>query len=621
MRETGTGWLLWWTDRLFGADEARSEPVRRWLVRYLVVAALLAAIIVVRRRDAVTNPQFWAEDSVIYFWENLRLGFRGALANYYNNYPMLAQRLVAGVGGLVPLAYAPRVYTTSAIGITAFALATFALPGFRHLVRSDALRVLWCIAVVSLRVDWEMLSTPTNLGWYLAIWLALLSVMRAPRTWRCIVALWVAAAVSVFTNPLALITGPIWLLRAWHATVRRLWRELGLSLAQLGLLVWVVLLTRDLGLASATVYWPGGVTSSLLSDRIGVLRGWLALAADRATALVLPPTALAVKLATRAATSGLAALIAAAALGACWSGGFATLPAVLLATYYATGSLLLEIIGRPTLLFLAPSPIPVRYTIFPAAMFVLGLVAAADALSSRRARTIAVGTLSVVFAWAWWSAFVVPPFTDQDWPTWAARLEGKLALQTHESLEIPVNPRWSPLRIDVRTMSTEISVPPSEILAGLGSHGKFWQSFISRCEGLSEVDFWLGSTAPTTQGDLQLSVTDVARTVVASVRLSRAELVERAWQRFYFAPVAGSAGRRYLVQLTAVDNDPDATIFVMGSKGDPYPDGDAFYLGKRIEADASIRYGCTVPSTALPLAPGSPAIPPGPKPEHSIGRH
>src|SRR5262249_7467223 len=83
-------------DRLFGGTEPGPGPSRRWLLRYLGVAALLASIIVARRPDAVTNPQFWAEDSVIYFWENLRLGFWGALANFYNDYPMLVQRLIAG---------------------------------------------------------------------------------------------------------------------------------------------------------------------------------------------------------------------------------------------------------------------------------------------------------------------------------------------------------------------------------------------------------------------------------------------------------------------------------------------------------------------------------------------
>jgi len=70
-------------DRLFGGTEPIPGPSRRWLLRYLGVTALLAAIIVVRRPDAVTNPQFWAEDGYVFFYENLTLGFPHALAKLY----------------------------------------------------------------------------------------------------------------------------------------------------------------------------------------------------------------------------------------------------------------------------------------------------------------------------------------------------------------------------------------------------------------------------------------------------------------------------------------------------------------------------------------------------------
>jgi len=89
----------------------------------------------------------------------------------------------------VPFAAAPRVYTTATIAITALGLASFALPGFRHLVRSDALRMLWCVGAASLPLEERIppvqwggrLSNPANLGWWLAIWLSLLSFMRLPR--------------------------------------------------------------------------------------------------------------------------------------------------------------------------------------------------------------------------------------------------------------------------------------------------------------------------------------------------------------------------------------------------------------------------------------------------------
>jgi hypothetical protein len=157
-------------DRLFGGTEPIPGPSRHWLLRYLGVTALLAAIIVVRRPDAVTNPQFWAEDGYVFFYENLTLGFPHALAKLYFGFPYLAHRLIAFAGGLVPFALAPRVYTTSAIAITALGLATFALPAFRHLVRSDGLRVLFGVVAVSAPFDQDVLSNPTIFGWSRSRW-------------------------------------------------------------------------------------------------------------------------------------------------------------------------------------------------------------------------------------------------------------------------------------------------------------------------------------------------------------------------------------------------------------------------------------------------------------------
>src|SRR5262249_41479009 len=142
LQEAPGGRLLAFADAVFGLDEAEPLEPRRWGLRFLAVAALVAATLVARRPDAVTNPQFWGEDGFLYFRENLTLGFPRAVQNLYMGFPHLGQRMVAFVGGLVPVAAAPRVYTTVTITLTALCLATFALPAFRHLVRSDALRVL-----------------------------------------------------------------------------------------------------------------------------------------------------------------------------------------------------------------------------------------------------------------------------------------------------------------------------------------------------------------------------------------------------------------------------------------------------------------------------------------------
>jgi hypothetical protein len=48
--------------------------------------------------------------------------------------------------------------------------------------------------------------------------------------------------------------------------------------------------------------------------------------------------------------------------------------------------------------------------------------------------------------------------------------------------------------------------------------------------------------------------------------------------------------------LRAVDNDPAATILVLGEKGDPYPDGQAWFASQFIDGDATFRYGCLRPA-------------------------
>ena len=64
---------------LFGPAPGEAQTRRRWGLRYATVACVLALIFVARRPDAVTNPQFWEEDGFVFFYQNLMLGFWGAL--------------------------------------------------------------------------------------------------------------------------------------------------------------------------------------------------------------------------------------------------------------------------------------------------------------------------------------------------------------------------------------------------------------------------------------------------------------------------------------------------------------------------------------------------------------
>ena len=207
-------------ESLIGTERHDTWVPRGWWARYLALAGLLAAILLARRPDVVLHPQFWAEDGFIYFRDDLLLGFPRAVLQLYQGFPHLGQRLIAALGGLAPVAAAPRVYTTAAIGIAALAIATFILPRFRHLVRSDALRLAFCLAAVSMPADQEVFATPANVGWFLGVWLLFASLSTVPRATWSLAGLLTCAVVVVLSTPLAPLIAPLWVLYAFQGARR-----------------------------------------------------------------------------------------------------------------------------------------------------------------------------------------------------------------------------------------------------------------------------------------------------------------------------------------------------------------------------------------------------------------
>jgi hypothetical protein len=218
-----------YADYLFGTDLERDPNSRKWVMRYLVLSIVIALVMISRKHDSIFNAQFWAEDGQIYFSEQLTLGFWSALGKLWLGFPYLVIRLVAACGGVVSLAVVPLLYNASAIAISALAMATFSLPGFRHLVSSDALRAAFCLAVVSSPAVEEVLATPTNLSWWLGLWLVLVSVMRAPRSPTLVIGWCLGGVLAIFTAPAAPLAAPLWALRVVYGARGRRNRDLAFS--------------------------------------------------------------------------------------------------------------------------------------------------------------------------------------------------------------------------------------------------------------------------------------------------------------------------------------------------------------------------------------------------------
>src|SRR5688500_19803875 len=81
-----------------------------------------AAILVWRRFDLVMNPQFWAEDSVIFFEQAYNAGW-SVLWRPYAGYLHTIPRLVAGVAGQLDPLYAPGIFMGVAFAGTLYVAA------------------------------------------------------------------------------------------------------------------------------------------------------------------------------------------------------------------------------------------------------------------------------------------------------------------------------------------------------------------------------------------------------------------------------------------------------------------------------------------------------------------
>src|SRR5262245_982489 len=445
-------------DLLFGTGQNPDRHGLRSAVRYVALAGVLAAIVFARRPDAILRPQFWAEDGSIFFLEQLELGFWSALANLYAGFPFLAQRLVAALGSLAPTAFVPLVYNVSAITITALTMATFSLPGFRHLVRSDVVRIAVCVASVCIPAGQELLSTPTTVGYFLIIWLVFLSVMRTPRTCAGTAAWCLGGAVSVLSGPLAPVATPLWLLRAVRGVARRHRRDVAFAVIQLVALLVVVgttqLLGRDTTGPSAPAFqwrfenlWSalralGWAMASCLDSFVLPMWVFGPLEVRGSLAVVAPALLM---------TSALAlALRDLSARGRTTVG---------LAAYLFVSSIWLIMAGRPTIVLLLEEAVPnlhlrtfqalgTRHRALPNVPMGLAAAGVIDGARRLRFRAVAIAVTCTGLLFAWTPEFRVPPFPDLQWPVWAARLDRKLAAGSREPLVIPSHPLFFEIAID-----------------------------------------------------------------------------------------------------------------------------------------------------------------------------
>jgi hypothetical protein len=173
------------------------------------VLALCAAILALRRAQAVTNPQFWAED-VFFFQRAYVLGW-SAFTDQFAGYMHTILRAVAEFAVLVDPAHGPAIFVACSAAITLY-VASRALSPRCPLPRLGGACAL---AVVLVPDTYEIYLNNVNLQWITGAGLILLLISRDPEgAWQWAHDLAAAAAIGL-TGPFCIILCPLFAWRAW----------------------------------------------------------------------------------------------------------------------------------------------------------------------------------------------------------------------------------------------------------------------------------------------------------------------------------------------------------------------------------------------------------------------
>ncbi len=191
----------------------------RWRATAVVLVA--AIILVVRKTDAFTNPQFWAEDFM--FLLNAQDHGFGALFTPFAGYLHALPRVIAAIGARLDPVLQPGLYVFFSFALTLAVVAHTLSPRLRLPGRE------WlALAVVVVPHNGEVYLNPTNLQWITAVALLVTACEDdavRPRDWVVDVCSIVLAGL---TGPFIVFFFPLFLIRALRRQTRASWTILAL---------------------------------------------------------------------------------------------------------------------------------------------------------------------------------------------------------------------------------------------------------------------------------------------------------------------------------------------------------------------------------------------------------
>ncbi len=412
-------------------SRAAARPV------FLPTAGILFLLLFLRRADALLHPQFFAEDGVVFFHDQILFGIRHALWIPHAGYLLVIQRLTALLGSWFGSGLAPAIYNITALALSAACCALFVLPVFRAVVRSDLLRFAVCCLFAVALDSAELIGTITQIQWFLQI----AGILLLARCWIRESEPGLAEQAGEALLMLILALSCPLLVLAVPLTLPLLLRRKGMP-AIVALLTGVAVQLVEFARAGDS---RGQSSVFQAQDLVHTLYVYLTARPVLSSSLGRP---LAMELCAKniALYTAVAGALVALGLGwLCWKADRATRGKVLVCLYLALASGTLAIGARKMLR--AEETITFggeRYFYLGACCFVILAAVALEVLLPKWTAARKALFLVLLFAGGVWGNFKVSPFFPMEWGLYQDMLHGWYGAvrsgKPVQAITIPINP-------------------------------------------------------------------------------------------------------------------------------------------------------------------------------------
>ncbi len=176
---------------------------------YFLSSAIAFLLILSRRPDAITNPQFWAEDGKVWYADAYNHGaiysFFTPVAGYYQT----ISRFVAVTAQAFPLSFAPLIFNLAAIFCKILVVNFLLSSRLSRFIPSLAGRALLAFIYLALPHSNETNANLTNAQWHLALlsFLIIIAPGSKKTLWKVFDVMMLS--ISALSGPFCLLLLPI----------------------------------------------------------------------------------------------------------------------------------------------------------------------------------------------------------------------------------------------------------------------------------------------------------------------------------------------------------------------------------------------------------------------------